>query len=769
MKRSAPIVNQMIPSEVMEPMHYQWILRESITNTDRPVPCNYLEIPDQKLPRVLLHLAEEAREVVVINEPSGFLEEVQSQATQLCSPTLVEVITNGHQMPFGRESANDVVRPGLANHGRQAESAESGGLDPNWHERQDLSDEHGSVLLFRPVMDGRETAPVIPVSRDVHRRGRNEPVDRSCPVDTHILSEPSVRFGHRTDWIDDTVVGPEGQEGCFGEPDIGSHRHDSTGSGHRIDRPVFPEKRVYTQTGPLGFKVKLDGCITNWQDPVGPSGEMEQSVFPGLKADQEGCISTDSVHPGVMMFSTQPGADVSEGPDGARRSVDHVSPFPVHDEDRQGVGGPVGRFPYSDILLTNVRSVLNEDRRDDVVGRQSVFVPFTDVPRTTEHRDDRPGEVDYDSTTQTRSESGCLTGIGDPLIQKDNGFQIVRVNARLDNGLTNSRDVSRSSDSGVHSWTEQWENMSDVSMDGSYDDTGDLHRGITDEMSRLMFGAPPNTEDEGDSDCPGTDGSLMEMLDRCPSEAMSDRDRDMTYSEMTDSDNERNSDIAALSDFSDDSSILGVRKVLRRRVPYRGRRMLPAKGCAPAPRTPPVKARNRAEEWLFVEDSTRSHWTRWSYGSLMDHTDEMFVPVIRGWTDLRLRKDADPRLDRYYPKLIQSLARAGRVVRKVRHCPENHSLRRDLMLRLFDEEMEKMDLVSARFPDRHVHKFVDRPAAPPPPTAVRGTYTPPIQRKRGRKYVGLREYESDAEDYFACSEEEERWFDRAVKWYQPCV
>ena len=203
-------------------------------------------------------------------------------------------------------------------------------------------------------------------------------------------------------------------------------------------------------------------------------------------------------------------------------------------------------------------------------------------------------------------------------------------------------------------------------MDGSYDDTGDLHRGITDEMSRLMFGAPPNTEDEGDSDCPGTDGSLTEMLDRCPSEAMSDRDRDMTYSEMTDSVNERNSDIAALSDFSDDSSILGVRKVLRRRVPYRGRRMLPAKGCAPAPRTPPVKARNRAEWWLFEEDSTRSHWTRWSYGSMMDYRDEMFIPIIRGWTDLRLRKDADPRLDRYYPKLVQSLQRTISLARRRR-------------------------------------------------------------------------------------------------------
>ena len=39
--RSPPIVNKMIPSEVMEPMHYQWILRESVTKTDRTVPSNY--------------------------------------------------------------------------------------------------------------------------------------------------------------------------------------------------------------------------------------------------------------------------------------------------------------------------------------------------------------------------------------------------------------------------------------------------------------------------------------------------------------------------------------------------------------------------------------------------------------------------------------------------------------------------------------------------------------------------------------------------------
>ena len=101
--------------------------------------------------------------------------------------------------------------------------------------------------------------------------------------------------------------------------------------------------------------------------------------------------------------------------------------------------------------------------------------------------------------------------------------------------MTNSRDVSRSSDSGVNSWTEQWDNMSDNSMDGSYVDTGDLQRDVSDELARLLFDAPPNTEDEGASVSPGTDGSLTGMLDRCPSEAMSDRDRNISCSEMTDS------------------------------------------------------------------------------------------------------------------------------------------------------------------------------------------------------------------------------------------
>ena len=181
-----------------------------------------------------------------------------------------------------------------------------------------------------------------------------------------------------------------------------------------------------------------------------------------------------------------------------------------------------------------------------------------------------------------------------------------------------------------------------------------------------------------------------------------------------------------------------------------------------------MKARSKAEELLFEEGSTRSVWSRWEYGTLPDWTDRWFVPCVRELTRQRLARDADPRLDRYYPKSVQSLARAGRVIKEMWYDRDNHRLRRDLMLSLFDEEMEKVDLVSARFPDRHVRKFVTRPAAKPQRNEVPGTSTPPIRRRRGRKYASLRKYETDVEDYFGCREEETYWINRTTSWYQPC-
>ena len=79
--------------------------------------------------------------------------------------------------------------------------------------------------------------------------------------------------------------------------------------------------------------------------------------------------------------------------------------------------------------------------------------------------------------------------------------------------------------------------------------------------------------------------------------------------------------------------------------------------------------------------------------------------------------------------------------------------------------MERVDSASTRFPDRHVRKLVMGFKGGERQEEVPGTYTPPIRRRRGRKYASLRKYETDVEDYFSCSDEEEHWVDRTYSWY----
>ena len=59
------------------------------------MPRNYLEIPVPTLPRVFLDLAEEARNVILENGRSYYMEEVQPQGTGLTRPVFVTVMVDG--------------------------------------------------------------------------------------------------------------------------------------------------------------------------------------------------------------------------------------------------------------------------------------------------------------------------------------------------------------------------------------------------------------------------------------------------------------------------------------------------------------------------------------------------------------------------------------------------------------------------------------------------------------------------------------------------
>ena len=316
-----PIVNKLTPTEGTGAMHYQWIMRESIMRTEMNMPSNYLEIPELKIPKLFLHLAEEARDVEVNNDLSGCSEEVKSQVTGLAGPILVTVIADGQPMPFGNELANDVVparmmtdaghvgrctpidranqvvspdttehpiRLGLNTDGRRTASADTGGLDVNWDEQEEPVDRLGPVVLLGSEMCEHVTAPVIPVDQDVNWTGQDGPVDRSCPVGTQSMTEQSALLELKTDWMENAAVGPMSPDGNSSGQGEAGHRSDPAGSRSGTDRPVLTEKWGDTPNCPVGLEVLLAGRreTLNRPDPVGPHSRTEQSVFLRLDADQ---------------------------------------------------------------------------------------------------------------------------------------------------------------------------------------------------------------------------------------------------------------------------------------------------------------------------------------------------------------------------------------------------------------------------------------------------------------------------------------------------
>ena len=89
-----PVVTEKAPADGTGVMQYQWDDRESVGMTEKLMPRNYLEIPEPRLPSVFLELAEEARNVLLVNGQSCDTEEVQPQRTGLTRPVFVtEMVT----------------------------------------------------------------------------------------------------------------------------------------------------------------------------------------------------------------------------------------------------------------------------------------------------------------------------------------------------------------------------------------------------------------------------------------------------------------------------------------------------------------------------------------------------------------------------------------------------------------------------------------------------------------------------------------------------
>ena len=150
----------------------------------------------------------------------------------------------------------------------------------------------------------------------------------------------------------------------------------------------------------------------------------------------------------------------------------------------------------------------------------------------------------------------------DPVKQTESHIQTDFMKIGTINEPASSGDTPPSSDSGVHSLGEQWENMSTSSMDMESEQNERPTHGSTMRRHASDNRVPPNTEEDEDINYPWTDCLLNEESDENSSIDIQQNGRKFQYNDVTICVSENstvnsgtdggNSDIGVLSDFSDD-------------------------------------------------------------------------------------------------------------------------------------------------------------------------------------------------------------------------
>ena len=193
---------------------------------------------------------------------------------------------------------------------------------------------------------------------------------------------------------------------------------------------------------------------------MGLQNRTERSVSSEDGADQVGHVPTSPVDPEVLWHRNQSFADGPVGQDGTRRPVGTEWMHAENDADRPTAGGPVAQLFNSDPLCPSGMPFLDEVYQPLAVG--PVGQPFITGP-LGQH----VSEPDCRRTNGIYSGPGGSTGVLDAVNQTGSDGQTDRLNTGTTNGPASSGNTPPSSDSGVHSWKEQWENMSENSTDGA--------------------------------------------------------------------------------------------------------------------------------------------------------------------------------------------------------------------------------------------------------------------------------------------------------------
>ena len=174
-------------------------------------------------------------------------------------------------------------------------------------------------------------------------------------------------------------------------------------------------------------------------------------------------------------------------------------------------------------------------------------------PPITGPPDNHVSELGCGRINRIQNDPGGSTGILDTASQTSSNVSADRLNIGTFGRLANSVGATPSSDSGIHSWKEQWENMSELSSDDAsgqpvrsdWSSSGRVH---TSDIRTL-----PNTEEEGDSDYPWRDRMVSRILCGSSPDALCEENNGYSYSTVSGVASARYADIAVLSDLSDES------------------------------------------------------------------------------------------------------------------------------------------------------------------------------------------------------------------------
>ena len=413
---------------------------------------NYLEISGPRIPGVFLKLAEEARNIVIVDGRSVNMKTAQLQRTGRTDPVFVAEIVNS--CPMLRDDALVAT---------------------------------GTSTKVIPYTDLREQSEPVnrsnPVGQIVSPDGRGVMVDRSNFVSQYnspnqsafpgldvgrTENVPFIRGqpGPMMSQIQPVADGPAGPDRT--RRPVGT---DEIQVLHDVDRPMAG--------GPVGPVLPSDPLGPSWMsslddlhqpltvDPLDTDGIYAVDASDWLTAGGpvDRSLGLDPIGPSGMSSLVMYNQPRAVGPVGKpSRPGPTAHPHTVDAPDWQTAGGPMDRLLNLDPMGPSGMISLDGYNQPPAVG--PVGKPSRPGPG------DHPGsKAAYGQTIQLKSESEGANDVPDPVIQTGSDVWTDRMNIGTVHGQTGSCDTRPSSDSGVHSLEEQWENMSTESLDTTSEQT----------------------------------------------------------------------------------------------------------------------------------------------------------------------------------------------------------------------------------------------------------------------------------------------------------